>query len=386
MDLIVIGGGVVGLSIAWEGARRGLKVRVLESGELGRAASWAGAGLLPPPPGPGAIHPLDALGRRAAELHPSWARELTAATGIDTGFRRCGGLYLADLPGEAASLAAIERTWLDEGWRIEPLSPDAVRRRHPEIAAAAGGADIRRALFAPEESQLRNPRHLKALAEACRRAGVELHERAPVERLEADDVQATAIVDGERQRAARICVAAGAWSKRLAEPLGLKVEVMPIRGQMLLYRFPEPPLRTIVNVGPRYLVPRDDGHLLVGSTEEEAGFDASTTAEGLAGLERFARRWLARLDDRPPIASWAGLRPGSVDGQPYVGPAPGLDRIWLATGHFRSGLTLSPATAELVIDLMTGTAPQVDPGPFLPRRGWTPIGPATSLDGRSAIA
>lgn len=369
-DLIVIGGGVVGLSVAWEAARRGWKTTLLERDQIGRGASWAGAGILPPGPGQGADHPLDALARRARELHAQWAVELRERTGIDNGFRPCGGLYLTDTPGEAAALGAAAITWEEEGWRFERWSAAEVMQHYPSLRGVKGCEGLRGAIWFPDEAQLRNPHHLRALEMACRDAGAQLVEQAEVQGLEARVAGGWGVRTSAGEfAAARVCLCGGAWSRLIGAQLGLPLEIVPIRGQMLLYRFESRPFSCVLNVGPRYLVPRDDGHVLVGATEEEAGFEIATTHDGLMGLKAFAERWLPGAVGVEPVASWAGLRPGSVDGFPYIGSVAAHPGLFVASGHFRAGLSLSPATAELVVDLMEEREPRMDPLPFRPERG-----------------
>jgi glycine oxidase len=151
---------------------------------------------------------------------------------------------------------------------------------------------------------------------------------------------------GERHVAERFVLSAGAWSTELAGLIDEPIDVVPVRGQMLLYKFDAPPLTHVIECGARYLVPREDGHLLVGSTEELAGFEKQTTPEELAGLAAFAAELVPMLGDVQPIRSWAGLRPWARRGRPWVGPARGVDNVWIAAGHFRSGLQFSPSTAR----------------------------------------
>jgi glycine oxidase len=174
-------------------------------------------------------------------------------------------------------------------------------------------------------------------------------------------------------QAERYCLAAGAWSGRLAESLGLAIETRPIRGQIALLRLPAQRLGRVVNVGLEYFVPRSDGRLLVGSTIEDAGFAPNTTPQAVARLLDFAHRLLGPLPDAVVEQSWAGLRPGSIDGLPFIGAVPGCDNAFVATGHFRAGLHQSTGTAVLLADLITGRPPQLDPTPFAPdRRPGTP--------------
>lgn len=366
-DLIVVGGGVVGLSVALEASMRGARVHLIDRKGPERQASWAGAGILPAPPGPGASHPLDALFRRASELHPHWSRRLLEQTGIDNGFRRCGGLYVADSPGEAASLSGSQSLWSDEGFEFESMSRDQAACRFAELSAANAWPNVKRVVWMPGESQLRNPWHLQALRAACELHRVETH-AGTVERMAEVDGAWRVETECDRFDASTVCIASGAWSRLVAQLTGVSLDIVPIRGQMLLYRLPQPPFPYIVNVGPRYLVPRGDGHVLVGSTEEEAGFDASTTEEGLSLLQSFARQWLPLDHDQPPVMSWAGLRPASVDGYPVIGEVAGRSRLFVAAGHFRNGLTLSPATAERVVDAMENKN-SADIAAFRPERG-----------------
>jgi len=169
-------------------------------------------------------------------------------------------------------------------------------------------------------------------------------------------------------RADRYCLAAGAWSGRLAEALGLHIETRPIRGQIALLRLPEQVLTRVVNVGLEYLVPRADGRLLAGSTIEDAGFEKVTTPPTIERLLGFARRMLGPLPEAAIEQSWAGLRPGSMDGLPFIGRAPGCDNGYVAAGHFRAGLHQSTGTAVLLADLIDGRTPAIDPTPFAPGR------------------
>lgn len=178
------------------------------------------------------------------------------------------------------------------------------------------------------------------------------------------------LADEPRQRSYGSCVRdRSAWAYRLLQRMGVPTGILPIRGQMLLYRCPSPPLRRILNEGPRYLVPREDGHVLVGSSEEEAGYEKLTTEPVLAELRGLAESLVPDLRSAELADSWAGLRPGSFDGQPYLGRIPGVQNGYVAAGHFRSGLHTSPATAIVMSQLMRGERPQIDLQPFRVGRG-----------------
>lgn len=364
---VVIGGGVIGLSLAYELARRGTRVTLLERDEPGRATSWAGAGILPPPARVAAT-PYDDLCRRSFDLHPEWAARLARETGIDTGFRRCGGLYLTHNAGEAAALRAAMADFAAEQISVESLRPESLAKLEPALAEAIDLRPPRAIYRLPEECQLRNPRHLKALAEACRKVNIEIVTNAEVIefRVEQSHIAAAVTTQGDYS-ADQFAIATGVWTPQVLSQLQLpRTPIVPIRGQMLLYKLDQSPIKQIVNVGPRYIVPRVDGHLLVGSTEEEAGYDLRTTDDALADLRRFAVSWLPQLSDVREVQAWAGLRPMSLRGAPYLGRLPGLENAFLAAGHFRSGIYLSPGTAVVLAQAMCGERPALDLGWF----GW----------------
>ena len=288
-DCLIIGGGVIGLSLAYQLARDGLTATVIDRGPLGREASWAGAGILPPASAVRAIHPYEQLRAKSFALHAEWAERLLAETGIDNGYRRCGGLYIGRAAGETASLIALEQSLVEESIACERLSAAELSALEPALATITNRAGFRMALRLPSETQIRNPRHLKALEEACARRGVELTPNC--EALEVI-VKSDRVVAVETSRgpitADHVCFAAGAWTRLLMDRLGVETVITPIRGQMVLYRCERPLAGHIINEGNRYLVPRDDGYLLAGATEEEVGFDKQTTDEAIAKLREWA--------------------------------------------------------------------------------------------------
>ena len=364
-DVLIVGGGVIGLSLAWELARRGSRVRVIDRGEPGKEASWAGAGILPPASMSAAFHPYDQLRALASELHPRWAAALTNETAIDTGYRRCGSWHLARTAGEAAALSAWAAASREEGVEVQRVPLDELPTLEPGLSLGQGNEPLRAAYLVPDEAQLRNPRHLQALLAACRATGVEVTPGVEATNVIVESGQVTELhTTAGKITADRYCFTAGAWTGELLTQLGLCVRVAPIRGQMVLFRCQRPPIARIINEGSRYLVPRDDGRLLAGSTEEEVGFDKRTTPEALDELRQFACRLVPALKSAEIERTWAGLRPGSLDGLPYMGPLPGLNNAFVAAGHFRSGLYLSPAVAVVISQLLRGERPQIDLGPF----------------------
>ena len=362
-DCLIIGGGVIGLSLAWDLAKHGCSVRIVDQAEPGREASWAGAGILPAAKRHAWQHPYEQLRGLAAELHPQWARSLKEITGIDTGYRYCGGLHLARTAGEAAALLGWAGMLGEEEIEAQRVATSGVSAIEPGIAD--NDAPFSAAMFVPGEAQLRNPWHLKALRAACVTSGVGITVNAAVSEIIVRDDEVAELRTSQGAVCARqFCFTAGAWTGALLQRVGITVGIMPIRGQMVLFRCERPPIKRVINEGSRYLVPREDGRVLVGSTEEEVGFDKRTTDEAIADLVGFARGLVPALRDAPIEQTWAGLRPGSFDGLPYLGRLPGLKNAFIAAGHFRSGLFLSAASAVVMSELMRGEQPRVDLAPF----------------------
>lgn len=381
---IVVGGGVIGLSLAWELAQRGHSVTVLESAQVGKSASWAGAGVLPPPAKHGTDDCYEQFRRMSHDLHPLWAERLRTLTGIDNEFSRCGGIYLASTSAEAATLAANRWWWEEHGIEHEKWTMEQLLRREPTLMegrtaagipsagsqSAAGETAILSAWFLPDECQLRNPRHLQALEAACRQSGVELVEQTAATRFESTSSGAVQVfTHGGSYQADQVCICSGAWARHMLEELGQASGIMPVRGQMVLYGCDRPLLNSVVNEGHRYLVARRDGRLLAGSIEEEVGYAAETTEQGLSQIRAWAEGIFPQLKDQPIEKTWAALRPGSYDGFPYMGRVPGHEQLYLAAGHFRSGIHLSCATAVLMANEMEGIANPIDLHPFRVGRG-----------------
>ncbi len=373
-DCLVIGGGAIGLSIAYELAGRGKHVQVLDQGEVGRGASWAGAGILPPSPTRGAVDPLDQLRGMSHQLHAKWARDLKSLTGIDNGYRRCGGLYLARTAAESATLFAQQELWHEHGIEAELWTGEKAISSEPAlnnlIASSSVGASVKSIWYLPDECQIRNPRHLQALIAACKLRGVEFHERVPINCLEPLSEGQVEAISGDKTFTARqACICSGAWSRLLLDQMDIPSGIMPIRGQMVLYNTGHSLIRHVINEGHRYLVARDDGRLLAGSCEEEVGFEIQTTAPMLNQLQSWAESILPELKDATIEKTWAGLRPGTFDGMPYIGQVPSFRNLYVASGHYRAGLHLSCGTAVVVADLMQDLPPTIDLSPFRIGRG-----------------
>lgn len=345
-DVIVIGGGVIGLSIAWELAGQGLSVRVLDQGLPGREASWAGAGMLPPGNFKRGLTPEARLRGATNELWPEWSALLKSFTGIDNGFIRCGGIEarLSDCSGEQSTFAIRVAALRQEGIVVETDDVLIIRDRIPAL-----GAEVTAACYLPDFCQVRNPRHLQALQIGCSARGVELISGTPVHRIETSHDRIDAVRTGsELHVASEYVIASGAWSRELLGQMGMDAAIEPVKGQIVLLRSIPSPIREVIEVGRQYLVPRNDGRILVGSTEERSGFDKRNTAQAVGDLILFAQRVIPSLKDAQFEQCWAGLRPYSATGKPYLGRLPHLVNACVAAGHFRYGLQLSPITAVLI--------------------------------------
>ncbi|MGP3792317.1 MULTISPECIES: glycine oxidase ThiO [unclassified Pseudomonas] len=355
---LIIGGGIIGLLCAYQLARAGVEVVLLERQALGREASWAGGGIVSP------LYPwryaeaVSALAHWSQDFYPQLGEQLLAETGVDPQVQ-VTGLYWLDLDDEAEALA-----WAARHGR--PLVQVPVVDVQAAVPALANG--YQRALYMAEVANVRNPRLMKSLRAALLRLpNVEIHEHCSVQGFIRNHGRVVGVqtVLGELH-AERVVVAAGAWSGELLKTLGLELPVEPVRGQMILFKCAEDFLPSMVLAKGRYAIPRRDGHVLVGSTLEYTGFDKSTTEEALASLRASAAELLPALAKAEAVGHWAGLRPGSPDGIPYIGELESHPGLWLNCGHFRNGLVLAPASCRLLADLMLGREPIVDPRPYAP--------------------
>ncbi|MGH7170972.1 MAG: glycine oxidase ThiO [Gemmataceae bacterium] len=349
-DVLILGGGVIGLTTAWFLSEAGVRVALVDKGDFGQQASWAGAGIISPGNLEHAGTAMDQLRARSAALFPVLSRKLREQTGIDNGYAVCGGLEFITRADENAS-----EEWRGEGDAFQELTGDELRRRYPYLAP---GLD--RAYFLPEMAQVRNPRHVRALEAVCAARGVSMRRHCPARRLVRNGGRIEAVeTDQGRLNAERYLIATGAWTDGLLEPLGPRPGIRPVRGQIALLNTGTAELLPLLLHGKRYLVPRGDGRVLAGSTEEDAGFEARTTAAAIAGLLDFAATLMPELARAAVEHCWAGLRPGSPDGKPFLGGVPGIDNLFIAAGHFRAGIQLSPATALVMKELLLGETPTI---------------------------
>ncbi len=343
-DVLVLGGGVIGLTTAYFLAGEGARVALLDKGDFGQQASWAGAGIIPPGNPERAPTPFDRLRAHSSTMYPALSRQLREETGLDNGYVVCGGLELLD------DVEVAEDEWRSEGIVFHELDRQALHQLQPDLAPSLG-----RAYHLPDMAQVRNPRHIKALLAGCRARGADLRPNCGARSLVLRGSRLDAVeTDQGRLTAGKVLLATGAWTDPLLAQAGWRPGIRPVRGQIALLNTGRPGTRPVLLHGKRYLVPRTDGRVLVGATEEDAGFDARPTAGGIAGLLAFAASIVPSLAEAPLERCWAGLRPGSPDGMPFLGEVPGCANLYVAAGHFRAGIQLSPATGLVMTELLLG--------------------------------
>ncbi|MFN3594676.1 MAG: glycine oxidase ThiO [Thiobacillaceae bacterium] len=349
-DVLVVGAGVSGLATALRLTDAGRRVTVLDRGPVARESTWAGAGILSlllPWDYPEAVNVLAVRGRR---LWPEWIERLQALTGLDAEYR-VSGMLVAD-----AGHTAQARAWGERYGRRVEAPPEGLRQGAPHLADS---------LWLPEVAQVRNPRLARLLESAVRTLGVEILPETAVTGFDVRQGKLHAVeTSAGRLACGQTVICAGAWSRDLLGPLALGMNIRPVRGQILLLSGPAGLLPCIVYRGGRYLVPRADGHVLVGSTLEEAGFNKSTTAEAGQALLAFALETWPALRAAAVERQWAGLRPGSPGNLPVIAQHPEVENLFLNAGHFRYGLTMAPAAAELITALVLGNRPAIDPSPY----------------------
>lgn len=355
---LVVGGGVIGLLSAYLLALAGREVVLLDTCAVGREASWAGGGIVSP------LYPwryspaVTALAHWSQDFYPGLAQQLLAATGVDPEVHETG-LYWFDLEDQVEALAWATR----EGRPLVEADIAQVYQMLPMLAAG-----FTRALHMPGVANVRNPRLVRALRQALlQMPNVTLHEHCAVTSFVRDGSQVCGVKTAQGELLAdQVVVAAGAWSAQLLAELDIELPVQPVKGQMILYKCAADFLPSMLLAKRRYAIPRRDGHILVGSTLEFEGFDKTPSDSALASLKASAEGLLPELANAEVVGHWAGLRPGSPDGIPFIGPVPGHAGLWLNCGHYRNGLVLAPASCQLLVDLMLGRDAIVDPAPYAP--------------------
>lgn len=326
-DVIIIGAGAVGCLTALKLAQQGWRVTLLDKGEVGTESSWAGGGILLPLLPWNYSNAVNELALNGAAAYPALCEELHRATGIDPEYFQSGMWVLPPFN----LLKAL-------AWCTGHSFPHEVHGRK---------------LWLPTVSQVRNPRLMQALKKALELAEVEIRNNCAVSSLGKDQNAVTGIhTDAGELHASEYMLCAGAWSHQLLGESSTLDGHKPMRGQMLLFETTPGTLKEIIYSDDFYLIPRRDGLILAGSTVEDAGFDKSTTRQAAQELQRKAAKLLPQLASLTPIKHWSGLRPGSPGNVPTIGRHPQLYNLWFNTGHFRYGVTMAPASAEILVEMM----------------------------------
>ena len=349
-DVVIIGGGVSGCSIAYQLSKVGVQATVLERAEVAAEASSAAAGLL----APGGVLTGPAAGREL--FLASWSitadmiAEIEEASGIQVEYRQTGALHTITNADEEAQERKYAQVWQDYGLAVTWLKGAELHQYEPLL-----NPSIDSALYIPHATSIRPRLVTQAYAEAACKQGARIHEHAEVTGFEQSSGKITGVqtTQGETIGCNSVVVATGAWSAPIGNWLGLSIPVIPARGQILSLHQPEAPLKYTIFGEGLYVVPKVDNTIYVGATIERVGFDKNNTAGGLAWLLSSAIRLLPKLEHAALAQVWAGLRPLSQDSYPILGKAPGWENVILATGHGAGGFELSAITGKTITDLIT---------------------------------
>ncbi len=352
---MIIGGGIVGCMTAMELVNQGHRVTIVERNQIASQtsgeSSWAGGGIIFPLLPWQYSEPVNTLTRPAADYYRALSQKLLRETGLDADFAQSGFLLLPKFDTNAAL------DWCKK-YQVEV---HAVNSADYDVQSLSGDD----ALWLPEVCQIRPPYFMQAMRKWLEQNNVTMLEHtqlAPLqETAQLDEWQTTG---GDKLRADQFVVTSGAWSFDLLKETAAKLNIKPMRGQILLYK-PEKNLKQMVYREGFYMIPRLDGYLLAGSTLEDVGFDNGITEAVRDELRIKAEAIMPELKNQPIIKHWSGLRPGTPENLPTISAHPTIKNLYLNTGHFRYGLTMAPASAKLITALMAGEIPQIDPTPYI---------------------
>ncbi len=367
MHVLIIGGGVIGLMTALELALANCEVTILDSQDFGKAASWAGGGILSPMYPwryPTAVNQLARLGK---SLYQEWQPILQQATGLDIEINPSGMLILDKAEFDSGLNWAVQDN--DPQQTAQRLNSNEIYEVNPRI-----NIDVKQAVWFEHLANIRNPRLLKALIAYLKQLpNVSMQPYTAAARFEInqanpDTSKVTILVDSNEKhwQADQYVITSGAWTGLLSQQLPQAIPVKPIQGQMILFKAPKDWLPTMVMHNGIYLIPRLDGHIVCGSSTDDVGFNTDMNAEIGLKLKQSAYQMVPELKEMPIVHAWAGLRPSVPDGIPYIGAFPEFRNLWLNTGHFRNGLVMAPASARLLKQQMLGETLIVDDGAYLP--------------------
>lgn len=350
-EVAIVGGGVIGMLTARVLVEAGLQVCLLEKSQIAQESTWAGGGILTPLYPWRYPHAVNTLAFRSLLLYPEIAAALQAISGVDPEYIQSG-------------LLMDERDVNEEGYQWLKENHQSYERT---TAQAQGLIDVPgdfHYLKFPQICQVRNPRFASALQQTILSLGVDIQTNCLVQDITSGESGFRIHTQSGEVRADKVIVCAGAWSGKLLAESGLELLVKPMRGQMLLFKAVPSLLQSIILSQGKYIIPRKDGRILVGSTMEDVGFDKNTTQAAREELINFIDEVLPALNQYPIEEHWSGLRPASPDGTPFICQHPKIDNLFINSGHFRNGFILGPASAELMADLLLNNTPKIDPTPY----------------------
>ena len=368
-EIVVIGGGVIGLVIAWRLSHNGHRVTVLERGQIGREASWAAAGMLAPHCELDQPDAFFELCQKSLEAYPAFISALKQETGYAIDYITNGTIFPALSDGDQQKLEIRYKRQKEAGLPVELLSAKASRRLEPNLSR-----HVQMALRYPADHQVENRDLIRALTQAIRQLGGIIHEGTAVKRILTDQSQVIGVqADSVSWETSHIVNATGSWARYLdGVPNTVRPPIRPVHGQILSLATGDAwPFRHTIYSSKTYLVPRSNGRLLIGATVEETGFRKEVTVEGVLQLFHGALRLAPALRSYPFEATWSGLRPTTSDSLPILGPT-AVKGLYLATGHYRNGILLAPITGALMADMIENQSIPSLMKPFLPDRFYKP--------------
>jgi len=357
--VIIIGAGIIGMLTARLLSKAGVSVTIIEQGYAGKESSWAGGGIISP------LYPwrysdsVTLLAQWGQKHYPDVLADIHLNSGIDPEYIQSGLLYI-DIEDELEQAVKWEKK---HGYDFAALSGDALKAVEPGLASF--GLD-KKGWFTPSIAQVRNPRLVRALREDLLGLGVKIEQQTQALSFLTQGDKVTGVeTDKGSFYGDQVVVAGGAWSARLLEKWVKTPKIAPVKGQMIVFKAKPGVVSRIVLSKGRYVIPRKDGRVVLGSTLEFEEFDKTTTDEVLQELKQEAWRIIPALKDYPVEKQWAGLRPGSIDGVPYIGEHPELKNLYLNAGHFRNGVVIGLASCQLLVNQLLDQETIVDPTPYL---------------------
>jgi glycine oxidase len=356
-DILIIGGGIIGMLTARELSLAGMSVTIVDQREAGHESSWAGGGIISPLYPWRYSDPVSALAKWGQAFYPELIEEINAESGLDAELVQNGLLMLDD---EYDAASAWAKKWQSN---LQLIDSKEIYELEPELSPKL--ATHNKAIWMPDVRQVRNPRLVKATKKYLLKQGVKFIEQTEVTGFIKNANKVTGVTSSIGDIAAdKVLVAGGAWSAILLKNMNINVAVEPVKGQMILFKTEPDMIKRITLSQDRYVIPRRDGRVLVGSTLEHTAFDKAITTEAREELMQEAFRIIPRLKEAEIEHHWAGLRPGSTNGIPYICPVREVEGLFLNTGHYRNGVVLGPASARLASDLILNRKPILEIDPY----------------------